>query len=477
VYVVRVRKLALDARRLAGGHCTESTYRRTLTMADFLRRERGRNVWTCRLDIPVKLRPAFGGKRTLLKSLGTTDKRAAKDRAALVVAGWRRQFKLAAAGRLPLSAAPLQEEAQAWREWYSRARDGDEDDDTAIILTDRAEQIERRYGTAAAQEFVRVVDGRAVMIEDVANRWLAKRGYPPRSEHQHRLHLAMLIKRHREVGEVTRRTASSFVEEVLSPGRNAHTVHTILSTFIQLWRYAIREEIVQGPNPWIEQGVSRRAAAVQGNGGVRRRGFSEDEARRFIELLRSRQGTMDAVDLEVVQLLCVSGLRLEEAVGLAVADVEERDGVTWAYVRAGKTAAAVRRVPVVDPTVRAMLARRCSSAQPGGASHGAAMRSPDDGRAMVFSELKPNRFGDRAPNVSARLNKRLRRDLGITDKSLSPAHSWRHRCRTVQEAAGITPWVSDYYFGWAREGIGLSVYSRPSDEQLIQAAQVVKLPL
>ncbi|HKF62960.1 MAG TPA: DUF6538 domain-containing protein, partial [Dongiaceae bacterium] len=69
-------------------------------MADLLKREKGRNVWQARLDIPARLRHAFLNKkgepkRTLVKSLGTTDKAEAKRRAALVVSRWRAMFRQA----------------------------------------------------------------------------------------------------------------------------------------------------------------------------------------------------------------------------------------------------------------------------------------------------------------------------------------------------------------------------------------------
>jgi hypothetical protein len=52
----------------------------------------------------------------------------------------------------------------------------------------------------------------------------------------------------------------------------------------------------------------------------------------------------------------------------------------------------------------------------------------------------------------------------------------RHRCRTLQEAAGILPWTSDYFMGQTRPGEGLGRYSRPSEAQLIEAAKAVPLP-
>ena len=49
----------------------------------------------------------------------------------------------------------------------------------------------------------------------------------------------------------------------------------------------------------------------------------------------------------------------------------------WLSIGKGKTAAAVRRVPVVDATVRKMLLARAAK-----------------GKERLFHELEPDRFGD-----------------------------------------------------------------------------------
>ena len=49
-------------------------------------------------------------------------------------------------------------------------------------------------------------------------------------------------------------------------------------------------------------------------------------------------------------------MRLEEACQLLPGDVQQdKAGVTWVKVSDGKTAAAKRRVPIVDPQVSATL--------------------------------------------------------------------------------------------------------------------------
>jgi integrase len=421
-------------------------------MADFLRRDPGRNVWTCRLDIPARVRHAFDGKKVLQKSLGTTNRAEAKQLAAMVVARWRLQFKRAGA-----TTDPLRAEAERWRSFIAETATGDEDDDTPILLTDRAEQVEREHGEAAALLFAKVASGQAVLLDAVADRWLEWRQYPPRGEYQQRLNLKPLLQHFQEVSQVDRRAASKFVQDVLTPGRSPASVSHMLSTYSQLWRWMRREEIVKGESPWTDQGASpgARRAAVEG-AQKRRRGFTEDEARDFLGSLTG-VGRAGAVDKDVCRLLAVTGMRLEEATSLMVKDVTETASATWLNITASKTVSGIRRVPVVDDSVRSMLRSRCATGEP-----------------AVFMELPVNRFGDRSKALSVRLSGKLR--AIIKDPALVAAHGFRHRCRTKLEEAEIPLPTADWFMGHARPGEGLGRYSKPSDEQLLRAARAVPLP-
>ena len=157
-------------------------------------------------------------------------------------------------------------------------------------------------------------------------------------------------------------------------------------------------------------------------------------------------------------------MRAEEACSLAPGDVTtDTNGTTWVHVRKGKTAAAKRRVPVVAPQVVSMLTARAASV--------AAVEA-----GAVFYELPLDRYGQRSRAMEQRLRLRLRRVMGNTDPTLTAQHGWRHRARTCLEQAAIAPSVADWIMGHARPGIGLSTYSKPSDQQLIEAARAIPLP-
>ena len=114
---------------------------------------------------------------------------------------------------------------------------------------------------------------------------------------------------------MTRKTASTFVADVLMQGRSPVTVKKILSTYLGLWKFLIREEIVTSGNPWADQAPHKRSSTQGIDAASRRRPYTESEAQQLL-------GVLSGVDLDVVQLLAVTGMRAEEATSLACADVK-----------------------------------------------------------------------------------------------------------------------------------------------------------
>ena len=115
-----------------------SPSRECTDMANLLKRDKGRNAWSVRIEIPARVQHAFLNakgqpKRTLVKSLGTTNKVEAKERSALVIARWKMMFKQAGGVE-----DPLREEAARWRAWIDSTSTGDEYDITGSQLGERA---------------------------------------------------------------------------------------------------------------------------------------------------------------------------------------------------------------------------------------------------------------------------------------------------------------------------------------------------
>jgi integrase len=143
---------------------------------------------------------------------------------------------------------------------------------------------------------------------------------------------------------------------------------------------------------------------------------------------------------------------------LRAGDVNFNGDVAWLTIREGKTKAARRRIPVVSPEVVAVLRERVSV----------------DALRPMFPEFEADDYGKVSQALSKRLGRLLRKS--VKDTGLVAAHGWRHRGRTLVEAAGIMPMTADYFFGHERPGVGLSNYSTPADDQLLAVARAMPLP-
>ena len=412
--------------------------------------QKRRRRWYACLEIPAALRSHFDGKPRFLQSLKTESEGEAHRRALPLIALWKRKLSEAR------GATPETSEGEYWRAVLAQAK-GDERVTLELLATDKAAAIEREKGETVAKRFADVAFDRVQMIAPLADAWLAEAQYPPRGTYQHRRTLELLYSRHTAVNEIDRRTAGAFVAEVLAQGRKPETVNRSLSTYLQLWAWLEKRGHVEG-NPWRGQSLKRskrsgKHATTDDDG--KRRPFTEKEGRDFLAVL-------EGVDRDVSTVAAVTGMRLEEIAALVPADVSSKDKgkVVWLSITRGKTAAATRRVPVVSPAVCKMLLARKAK-----------------GKARLFYELEPDRFGDLGSALGKRVGRKLRA-IGLNDPALVAEHSWRHRARTLMEHADVMPWVADAVLGHARPGEGLSRYSAgPSEEQRIEAVKAITLPI
>lgn len=354
---------------------------------------------------------------------------------------------------------PLAGVAHQWRAARVEAAHPEADEDLPGIvddlIRDKAEEIEARHGTAAGVRFFRRVMA-SDLLEDHFDEWLRELHATEKTLAAHRQAKQLLLAHHTTVSEIDRRVASDFVRNVLVPGRLAPTVNKLVSTYSGLWRWLRKRGRVKGENPWTDQRVSEKVR--EGDRRVSRKPMPEREG---AELIAAIDGKRDAfpADPDVLRLVAVTGARLEEVCSLAAPSVSFDGDVAWVHIQDGKTKAAARRIPVIEPGVVTMLRRRVS----GG------------GGGPLFPELTADKNGDRSPRISQRLGRALRT---ITkNAALTAAHSWRHRAATLMEQCGIPLSTMEAVLGHKRTGESLGRYSAgPADAQLIGAVRPLTIP-
>lgn len=245
----------------------------------------------------------------------------------------------------------------------------------------------------------------------------------------------------REAQEVTRRVAGTYVAEViqrrtqrppqgeravpLSPITRKKEVSALRSFFAWV---AARGVIDTNPFDRVAGTVQESA---RGKAPTRRPWKSAE----LSKVLRGIPASDPMWSLTV--LAAYSGMRREEVAQLKTSDV---DG-TMLRIEEGKTAAAVRRVPI-HPSLRPLVRRLASTSPDGYLIPGLLEGGPDNKRAWY---------------VGKRFGLAIRR-LGIDDPALD-FHALRGTVITQLEGAGIPESTIQLIVGHKRQGMTFGVYS------------------
>ncbi len=432
-------------------------------MTNYLLKKRQR--WYATLDVPKDVRGIIN-KTKFMKSLQTDDRRRALALCGPIIAAWKQQIENAR------GSDEIVAEASIWRSMLHDAKSAQEKAFIEERIVDRSYSIEelgfpkgvndldtaRKLGskTEDAERFHSIATGETIPLTHYMETWLSDTRVGEKTKDEYRAAFKDLAAEFQTVEEVSRRKASEFVRNKLSPGRAQDTVQKKLSAYSGHWKWLELNGYIPDDrrSPW--DGLKPRKANEEALG---RRAFTEPEASAVLAKALERHSKFPD-DFHVVQLLAVTGLRLEEAARLRIRDCSDQGHAVWLHIREAKTKAGIRRVPVVCKTVMDMLRVRLED------------REDEE---YVFGNLVSKVYNKRSHTLSQRLGRSLR--LVVKDESVVASHSWRHRARTLLEQGDINPWVSDWIMGHSRPGEGLNRYSKgPSDEQLLAAMKWVVLP-
>jgi integrase len=237
--------------------------------------------------------------------------------------------------------------------------------------------------------------------------------------------LAVFLGR-RDAGAVSKADAVRWKEDMQRRGLHAASIRKDVSEMSAIWRWGMtNSKLYCDANPF--QGISppkakRRSRAV--------RPFTDKEAAAILEAARGESGSLRWLPW----VLCLTGARLSEIAQATRADVitiggvpviritDETDGKDG-ETRSVKNAGSRRNVPL-HPALIAEASWLTSTAF---------RRALRYGLTFAPKPLRQSRSDGR---------KRLgywMRGLGITDREISPAHSWRRWFTDVCRAAQLHP--------------------------------------
>jgi integrase len=421
------------------------------------------------------LRSAFGGSKTLLKSLKTTDINVARAARHSVLHELRLQIEKVRSG-IDAKSDPLDQEAMKWREYLATVPD---DHETALDrIVERAQEIaytppvvgaspeeeEDDPKGKKAQAFYELATGKATPIGTYVDRWLAATTYSDRTKADARTAITQLIdwfedqKRPCVIERIDDRAASDFRDSVFTGKAHPKTANKKLSALRQYWAWLDRSFGIR-PNPWDAKSLPKpkqHQMDPDGPGG-RERPFTDEELRLLL------LGNADADLRDMMMIAALSGMRLEEIGQLRIGDCQSN----VFNVRRSKTAAGIRAVPI-HPLLMPILRRRVGGRQ---------------SVAYLFPDLRDTGWdGNRTMAVSKRFAT-YRRRMGVDDRrerarrSKVNFHSFRRWFATKSEEAGNRENVVEAVMGQAKGGMAFGVYSQAELTDLKRkCVESVRLP-
>ena len=208
------------------------------------------------------------------------------------------------------------------------------------------------------------------------------------------------------------------------------------------------------PTTRVTIGLKTRAADSK-------RGFDDNEAAKILAAARSEA---DPVKHWVPLLGAYSGARLSEICQLRVQDIAEVNGIWCMKIvpEAGsvKTAGSERIVPLHPAVIEAGFLQYVSNLTSG----------------PIFPALPPDKFGKRGGNGTRVIGPWVRR-LGLTDKRLSPSHSWRHRFKTMSRRHELMIDIANAITGHHRKTVADSYGEFPIEALYRELCKIPKIKI
>lgn len=419
---------------------------------------RGRTFYV-RVQIPPHLQKAAGGKREYIKTLKTGDLSDANRRKYPYVTAFKQQIN-ALEHHKPNELGELYDKALAWREAMERHKgeviyqhpDGAPEfatDEFLSQISEEAEEFLETHGERAANTFFKIAKGQGTLLRTQVDPWLTEQANTTnQTKAQHRTVLRAFVARAGEdvfVETVTRRYAGEYVSHLLGPSANLKrkTAQRYVSSLSSLWAWLEARGLAQD-NPWLRQGVGKKSK--RGETSTRKQWTDEALAKVLSGDFTPRYTT---ILHDLVRLALVTGARLDELCALKVTDAHKRDDGWWIDIQQGKTAAAVRKVPVHDSAAHVLERRK--------GSHG-----------FLFEGLVPGGPDKkRSWNVSKAFGHYTRK-LDLKEERQT-FHSLRNTFVEVMEGAEVPLSTIQLIVGHARQSLTLGGYSKGQRVQLRDA--------
>lgn len=383
-----------------------------------------------KMTLPKDMIPYFDGKKSILQSLKTSDRKVARDRRDKLERELKDIFK---AYRDGTESAPKVDIALSRGAGLKQDLKQIEDPEERDLIISIAEDQEGRLRTEEERQAFRQGWLGRDPVDKHVDKWLeaAKLSDKTTSEWKglvRRFARWCEPKGYRLPDDITRKTAGEYVTEELEP-MNRKTAQKHLSAIVGYWDYLIKRGLVDAElsgNPWKNQlQPQRRKQGDRKKLEERERAFTDNELKLVLygdafSGIRGSRLMHDDMMKEIAVIGALSGMRLGEIVTLTVGGAK---GGIFDLSKA-KTEAGIRRFPI-HSQLQEMIDRRC--------------KGKDDSE-LLFHET---RYMPNAPDALSKAFGRRRKALGVTEvvdgkrRSLVNFHSFRRTFITKARHAGF----------------------------------------
>lgn len=387
-------------------------------------------VYYVRISIPEWLRSAFGGRKTLVRSLNTSDLRVARRKRDVIADEYHRVREIAE----PPKPDSLQDTISYLKSVAKYAK--------ASPTAHRANKPENKLAPSCPS-LVKMLD---VYLLQNAN--ILKLGTLSKTKKAVELFLDYLKRSDIRLNDINRTTVTGWLD-AMSGVKAVQTQANYLSALACILdlasaRYHDAPPIQANPFRLHKLHTAKSRQSYEA--------FTDNEV---IALLRGLQEAGEVELFDVASIAAYSGMRIGEICNLRPENIIVIDGITCFQVLEGKTANAARICPI-HSTLIDMVTERCQKPYNGFLFYRASITKREDGKR---SSWHVNRFG------------RLKRDI-LPDSENKVFHSYRHAVISKLNAAGVpesrVSLLAGHSFG---ETESFTTYSKSVPERIVKELQ------
>jgi len=378
------------------------------------------NTWFATLHVPKDVRDRIG-KSKFFKSLETSNKKIACDRAKLIIGEWKAEI---AKARGNLDSYTI--EALRVNKAIKEANSDNEKEALTYLADDIAEKISRKMGEGEAKSFMDVATGKKTPIEPLLDGWEASlNDVKDKTRYMFRGDVQKLNKRFKNVESLSKRNTKIWISE-LSETLSAGTIKRLLTACSSFWKYLQTKQIVDIEKDSPFQGFKLKSDAVS---------YKPFDVEDLVSLYKKAEAD-DKPLADLIKLASYTGARLEELCQLRLEDVTQSNSLK---IREAKTKAGVREVPIHSKIIE--LVNRLKSESKDG---------------FLIPSSSKNKLGKRGDSLGKRFG-RLKTDAGFGKEHVF--HSIRKILVTLLEQAKVSENITADIVGHEKPRITYGLYS------------------